>query len=198
MERHLYFPVTSFLQALNHQYGTNPAFVAIALAGPNVASTEIIFPSADNNSIKQRATASKPFVAADAAWTALLLNQYPANSAEQNSDQAFIGQWYNTINFFETTFSGVTLFITPDNGNNLPNFIGASVPAAAVSPPATLGTVHSDNTLWAVDCASNVKNPVSCEAKTEILSNLVAAVSGPPAAAPPSSTPTQRPPQSAA
>ena len=97
----------------------------------------------------------------DATWAALIQHSFPSNSAYQNTDQAFIDAWKQAIDAYESIFSGVTLFIGADAGDDFPNF------SQTVTP-------HADNTLFAVDCSNSPKTEImSCEAKTEILSYFV-------------------------
>jgi uncharacterized protein (TIGR03437 family) len=146
----------AFLMQLNARYGSNPAFVAIAIAGPVGASDEMIFPTSANTSAAQPSG-----LAVDATWAALIQHSFPSNSAYQNTDQAFIDAWKQAIDAYESIFSGVTLFIGADAGDDFPNF------SQTVTP-------HADNTLFAVDCSNSPKTEImSCEAKTEILSYFV-------------------------
>ena len=146
----------AFLMQLNARYGSNPAFVAIAIAGPVGASDEMIFPTSANTS-----TAQPSGLAVDATWAALIQHSFPSNSAYQNTDQVFIDAWKQAIDAYESIFSGVTLFIGADAGDDFPNF------SQTVTP-------HADNTLFAVDCSNSPKTEImSCEAKTEILSYFV-------------------------
>jgi uncharacterized protein (TIGR03437 family) len=146
----------AFLMQLNARYGSNPAFVAIAIAGPVGASDEMIFPTSANT------TAAQPSgLAVDATWAALIQHSFPSNGAYQNTDQVFIDAWKQAIDAYESIFSGVTLFIGADAGDDFPNF------SQTVTP-------HADNTLFAVDCSNSPKTEImSCEAKTEILSYFV-------------------------
>jgi uncharacterized protein (TIGR03437 family) len=146
----------AFLMQLNARYGSNPAFVAIAIAGPVGASDEMIFPTSANT------TAAQPSgLAVDAMWSALIQHSFPSNLAYQNTDQVFIDAWQQAIDAYESIFSGVTLFIGADAGDDFPNF------SQTVTP-------HADNTLFAVDCSNSPKTEImSCEAKTEVLSYFV-------------------------
>ncbi|MGB9031881.1 MAG: hypothetical protein WCC27_17290 [Acidobacteriaceae bacterium] len=146
-----------FLLHLSARYNANPAFVYVAMAGPVCGSTEIIFPTTANGSTTQVGA-----VPADDAWAALIQHSFPHVAAYQNSDQVFIDTWKQTIDAYEAVFSGITLILSPDAGNALPEFTGPV-------------TVHPDNTLFAVDCSAAPGEQRSCEAKTEILSYLVAA-----------------------
>jgi uncharacterized protein (TIGR03437 family) len=146
----------AFLMQLNARYGSNPAFVGIAIAGPVGASDEMIFPTSANTSAAQPSG-----LAVDATWAALIQHSFPSNSAYQNTDQVFIDAWKQAIDAYESIFSGVTLFIGADAGDDFPNF------SQTVTP-------HADNTLFAVDCSNSPKTEImSCEAKTEVLSYFV-------------------------
>ena len=154
----------TFLTALNVRYKSNSSFAAIAVAGPVGASDEMIYPTSANDS-----TAQPSALSVDATWAALIQHAFPNNATYQNTDQAFIDQWEQTIDMFEGIFSGITLVLTPDSGADLPRY-GQKV------------TPHADNILFTQDCADALagsKNDLMpCEAKTEILSYF-AAVTGP-------------------
>jgi hypothetical protein len=101
----------------------------------------------------------------DQTWAALI-NLFPNNSAYQNTDQAFIDSWDQAIDAAESLFTGITLFLGPDAGQDFPNF------SQTITP-------HSDNTLFAQDCSSTPNSAImSCEAKTEILAYFLK-VTGP-------------------
>jgi uncharacterized protein (TIGR03437 family) len=145
-----------FLTSLNARYSSNPAFVSIAIAGPVGASDEMIFPTSEND-----AAAQPSGLTVDATWAALIQHSFPSTSAYQNTDQVFIDAWKQAIDASEAIFTGVTLFIGADAGNDFPNF------SQTVTP-------HPDNTLFAQDCSNSPKTEImSCEAKTEILSYFV-------------------------
>jgi hypothetical protein len=137
---------------LNLRYRSNPAFVAIAVAGPICASTEMILPTTFN----QSTTLSG--VAADTAWKTLIAHSFPYVPSYQNSDQVFIDLWKQTIDAYEQIFSGVTLFLSPDSGGDLPE----------------LPSVIHDIALFNVDCSTS-NQPLSCGAKTEVLSYFISA-----------------------
>lgn len=149
---------TAFLKDLNSRYASNPAFISIAIVGAIGASDEMILPTSAND-----ATTQPSGLSADDTWAALLQHSFPNNSAYQNTDQAFIDSWKQAIDTAESIFSGVTLFLSADAGNDYPSF------SQNVTP-------HSDNTLFAQDCAA-IQPPeaMSCEAKTEILSYFLTA-----------------------
>lgn len=161
----------NFLLHLSARYNDNPALVAIAVAGPVGASDEIILPTDSNKSFQQPPASPNSKPDADQAWSTLINNAFPSNSGYQNTDQVFIDQWEQTISVYESIFRGVTLFLGPDAGQDLPEF-------AALNMNPIM--VHKDNTLWANDCNGPAQNnlPRSCEAKTEILSYFVT-VAGP-------------------
>lgn len=139
-----------FLAHLSARYSGNPAFTSIAMGGPVCGSTEIIFPTTQNKSVQ---VSGMP---ADEAWQVLIRHSFPFLPGYQHTDQVFIDAWKQTIDAYEFLFSGITLVITPDDGADLPE------------QPYPV-SVHPGNFLYAADCAiSNF--PMSCEAKTEILS----------------------------
>jgi hypothetical protein len=149
-----------FLVHLDAKYQFNPAFISIAIAGPIGASTEIILPT-DGNTTDPQPSGLTP----DNMWLALIKHSFPTVKSYQNTDQVFIDEWKQVVEGYENIFRGVTLFISPDAGNDLPSF----------SPDVT---PHHDNTLFAEDCMPTQLNVMSCEAKTEILSNFIT-VDGP-------------------
>ena len=150
----------TFLSSLNDRY---KAFIGIAVAGPTSASDEMILPTtADTQDAVVTPTGN---FKADDAWSTLVAHSFPGNQSYQGSDQAFIDAWDQEIDAYESIFSGITLFLAPDAGNALPEY-GDTV------------TVHPDNTLYAQDCSDSINGTthdgMSCEAKTEVLSYLVA------------------------
>jgi len=149
---------TAFQTSLNARYGSNPALVAVVITGPILASDEMILPTTVNT------TAAQPSgLAPDDMWAVLIQHSFPTNAAYQKSDQVFIDAWKQAIDAAESIFTGVTLFLGPDAGNDFPTFGLTSV------------TPHADNTLFAAECSSAPPAQlVSCEAKTEILSYFVA------------------------
>jgi len=141
-----------FLVHLNLRYRSNPAFVAIAVAGPICASPEMILPTQFNGST----TASG--LDADTAWKMLIAHSFPYFPSYQNSDQVFIDAWKLTIDAYQHIFSGVTLFLSPDSGGDMPEL------------PAV---IHYTK-LFNVDCSTS-NQPLSCGAKTEVLSYFLSA-----------------------
>jgi len=153
---------TAFLTSLNARYGSNPALVAVAIAGPICASDEMILPTTVNTPAPQPSG-----LAPDDMWAVLIQHSFPTNASYQKSNQAFIDAWKQAIDAAESIFTDVTLFLGPDAAQDLPTYGLTSV------------TPHADNTLFALECANALKtNLVSCEAKTEILSYFVT-VNGP-------------------
>jgi len=153
----------NFNTQLNTRYAANPAFVCIAVAGPVGPSDEMILPTTANDAAIQPSG-----LLVDDTWAALIKHSFPNNSSYQGSDQVFIDEWKQVIDAYERTFSGVTLSVSPDAGNDLPAF-GKKV------------TPHPDNVLYVSDCAASIASNIgimSCEAKAEILSYFIA-VTGP-------------------
>jgi hypothetical protein len=147
-----------FLEHLAVNYQSDTAFVSIAVAGAICASTEIILPTSANSP-------PQPAGSVDSMWARLINNSFPDVSDYQQTDQVFIDEWKCAIDEYERIFSGVTLFISPNVGKDLPEFVQNLVPVQ----------VHDDNTLYCENCrlAAADGHMRSCEAKTEILSHFV-------------------------
>ena len=139
----------TFLTALAARYGSNPAFVSIAVAGPTAASAEMLLPSGTALSQSQFGGLSPNQV-----WLQLLAFHYAGMAAYQRTDQAFIDEWNAAIDMYGQVFSGITLVAT--TGDGLPNFAGG-----AFSIP----------TAFAKDCTSAAD--MDCAAETTILSHFV-------------------------
>jgi hypothetical protein len=109
----------TFLTALAARYGSNPALVSIAVAGPTAASAEMTTVS---NSTATNPQTPFPGVSLSPndMWSKLLAFHYAGMTAYQNSDQAFIDEWNNAIDLYGQLFSGMTLVAT--TGGGLPNF----------------------------------------------------------------------------
>ncbi len=118
----------TFLTALATRYGSNPAFGAIAVAGPTASSEEIMLPINDLTTNPQ--TEFGVDIAPNDMWLKLLAFHYPGMAAYQKSDQAFIDEWNAAINMYGEIFSGVTLIAS--TGTGLPNLspTGFMVPSA--------------------------------------------------------------------
>jgi hypothetical protein len=118
----------TFLTALAGRYGSNPAFVSIAVAGPTAASAEITTVSnADANNPQTQFTG--PNISPNDMWLALFLFHYPGMAAYQGTDQAFIDEWDAAIDMYGEVFSGVTLVATM--GDKLPSFDNNNHPIPA-------------------------------------------------------------------
>lgn len=139
----------TFLMALNARYGSNPAFVSIAVAGPTAASAEMIMPSDGTAAAQTQFGGIQP----DDMWLKLLTLQYPGQTAYQNSDQAFIDEWDAAIDMYGKIFSNLTLVAT--TGSGLPNLnkTGFTIPSA-----------------FSGDCN---KPDMDCAAETTILSHFM-------------------------
>jgi len=138
----------TFLMALAARYGSNPAFVSIAVAGPTASSAEMILPNGTAHSQSQFGGISP-----NDMWLQLLAFHYPGMAAYQKSDQAFIDEWNAAIDMYGQIFAGVTLVAT--TGSGLPNFAGGNF----TIPSAFSG-----------DCG---RAEMDCAAETTILSHLV-------------------------
>ncbi len=150
------FAWDDFLFHLNARYSSNPAFVSISIAGPMCASNEFILPTTANGSTQASG------MPADKAWRVLIHHSFPFWPGFENSDQVFIDAGRQAIDAYKGIFSGITIISNPDAANDFPE-----------QPYPVF--VHPDNTLFAVDCSTATQNPMSCEAKTEILSYFVTA-----------------------
>jgi hypothetical protein len=141
-----------FLMVLAGQYGSNPALVSIAVAGPTAASAEMITP-ANGNTPEQIFGTVK--IEPNTMWRRLLKFFFPAGPGKpkyQNSDLVFIDTWDEAINLYGTTFSGLTLVAT--TGNGLPN----------------LGSDYTIPKAFTADCPDP---DMDCGAETTILSYFV-------------------------
>jgi hypothetical protein len=139
-----------FLSEVNDRYKNHQEFAAIAIAGPNGASTEMILPT-DTNGSRQG-----PGWKADAAWSVLIGNSFPLSTNEyQHSDDVFVTQWETTIDTYEGIFKNVTLFLSPDSGDDFPEFNEKSI--------------TDPDWLFTADCSNATDYPMSCKAKTDVL-----------------------------
>ena len=145
----------AFLERLIFRYEFNPAFVAIAVAGPTTASTEMVLPTSQNGSLVPTETKGV-YMMADEAWQALISHSFPGVSSYQNSDQVFIDYWNQTIDWYDSAFNGITLVLSPDAGDNLP----------------ALGSGTLSSQLISYDCTLPADTQ-SCQAKAEILAHFV-------------------------
>ena len=141
----------TFLTALEARYGTNPAFVSIAVAGPTAASAEMIMPNDGNSTNPQ--TQFGAGISPNDMWLKLLAFHYPGLAAYQNSDQAFIDEWDAAIDMYGKIFSNVTLVATTGSGLPKLSRTGFTIPSA-----------------FSGDCK---KPDMDCAAETTILSHFV-------------------------
>lgn len=89
-----------FLTAVAAKYGSNEAFVSIAVAGPTAESVEIIVPHTN---------------AATERWASLLQGAY-RDASYHRSDKAFVEEWDNAVKMYGEVFSNVTLVLTRGSG----------------------------------------------------------------------------------
>ena len=183
----------AFLTALQTRYGSNPALVALTMAGPTAASPEMILPNnyntcatdgsnSDTNGrcytcphgTKPPCTQSNGMLAED-MWNMLFqkTSAYP-----QNSDEAFIDQWIKTIDFYESLFADITLDITPADGASLPSF-GSGFP---FTPSAGNVLYHPECDFSDTGGSTYVDHNYqtrSCDAATTILTYFMNTLGGP-------------------
>ena len=165
---------TKFLGELNghvqqSQYAAS--LVAIGVAGPTSASSEIIMPtSADGAKL-----AVDPGGDVDGAWNRVILNALGTvfTKNETYTDQPFIDAWSQTVQAYQNTFNGPTLILIPDQGDKLPEYCFPLYCVNSVTP------LQLDMKLFYTICSKfNPGNyAVSCEAKARILANFAAAQS---------------------
>jgi uncharacterized protein (TIGR03437 family) len=115
----------TFLTAFNARYGSNPAFVSIAVAGPTAASAEITTVSNDDANNPQTQFSGGP-ISPNNMWLQLFAFHYPGMAAYQGTDQAFIDEWDAAIDMYGEIFSGITLVGTW--GDKLPSFDSNNYP----------------------------------------------------------------------
>jgi uncharacterized protein (TIGR03437 family) len=118
----------TFLTALAARYGSNPAFVSIAVAGPTASSAEIILPGDDDADNPQTQFSGGP-ISPNNMWLQLFAFHYPGMAAYQGTDQAFIDEWDAAIDMYGQVFSGVTLVVTLDD--KMPSFGNNTQPIPA-------------------------------------------------------------------
>ncbi len=116
-------------------------------------------------------------------WGRLIQNSFQLNQNNylEYPDLAFIDAWSHTIQTYETTFSGVTLILIPDDGKDMPEL--ATLPSgdqtalwntkvgvlsAFIAAP---GSNEKATMAGGMDCSTDAStdNSVSCEACTEDL-----------------------------
>jgi hypothetical protein len=142
-----------FLEQLNARYKYDEAFAAVAVAGPVGGSTEMILPT-DNNDSSTQPSGEK----VNQMWETLIEHSFPNNSTYWKNDQVFINSWEQAINTFESVFAGISLDLTPDSADDLPEF-------SSTLPP-NLPAIYN------YDCSATI-DVMSCEAKVEIITYFI-------------------------
>jgi hypothetical protein len=94
----------AFLTAVAARYGSNEAFVSIAVAGPTAESVEIILPRSGNQLER---------------WAELLQGAY-RDSSYHRTDKAFVEEWDAAVTMYAEVFRNITLVVT--RGSGLLNF----------------------------------------------------------------------------
>ena len=165
-----------FLKQVNAQYGGKRAFVSIAVAGPNGASTEMVLPTTANGSFQ---SLQNPTEQADDAWSKMIAHDFQDKPKYQDTDEVFIDNWTQTIKVYEQYFPDVTLVLTSNDGEDLPAF-----PWNTTMPHHPGKEKLFDKMLFEKDCSQAIQEvnngtPFtktdyrSCEAKAEILSRFL-------------------------
>jgi hypothetical protein len=157
-----------FITALANRYVTNPSFVSITVGGPTSSSNEMMLPnnvlSPDPltlpSSVPMPPWATSVSIMTNDAWQWLLANHYTVSSLDPvnyaATDQAFIDEWNAAIDFFESTFTGLTIGVT-NASHMLPDFeYGGSVAPG-----------------WEGECPATPPE-MACAAMTQIYAHLAA------------------------
>ncbi|HZS41446.1 MAG TPA: hypothetical protein VFF06_31670 [Polyangia bacterium] len=157
---------TNFLTQLASYYSVlgphpeyTPLLVAVHISGPIGASPEMILPKGDMGQPDGGPTTG---VSPDVIWSTLMQHQRPQLAG---TEQPFINAWNSAINVHNQIFTGITLVLTPDNGERLPNFAASS------------------STISQQVCVAPTTNLDSCEAVSSVLGHFFANVGGANAAA---------------
>ena len=111
----------AFLTAVAARFGTNDAFVSIAVAGPTAESVEIILPRSGDQLER---------------WAALLEVSY-RDASYHRSDRAFVEEWSAAVSMFGEVFRNVTLVVT--RGSGLLNFTHGQNEAAQAEIMSAFG-----------------------------------------------------------
>jgi sugar lactone lactonase YvrE len=123
---------SNFLCELNKQFGADPLFVSISVAGPTAGSEEMILPNNGNTcpchtnkpscdtkcpsgtNAEPQPNGEMP----DQMWNQLLTNHF--GPSENHSNDQFIQEWEDAIDLYDGIFHGVTLVVTPGDGEGFP------------------------------------------------------------------------------
>jgi hypothetical protein len=106
-----------FVEDVAARYGTDQALVAVVIAGPSCATTEMIIPTSANSSPQQSG------LDVDYVWKKLIANSFPNNKTyAMYPAQAFVDYWELTIRGFEQIFANanLTFILTPDDYKSMP------------------------------------------------------------------------------
>jgi len=154
-----------FVEELAARFGTDRALVAVVIAGPTCATTEMILPSTACGSLQQSG------LAADDAWRRLIANSFPNDTTyEMHPAQVFVDYWERTIRKFERIFAdaNLTLILTPDDFKSMPEFDGTTLPF----PPLSNEQAQDFVNFLDDDCHdAQLKHPplaLSCQTKATI------------------------------
>jgi hypothetical protein len=122
---------SNFLCAFNNQFEDNPCFVSISVAGPTAGSEEMILPNNGNTCpchtnnacgvncpSGTNAELQPNGLMPRQMWNQLLTNYYGPSGDDSND--AFVQEWENAINLYDGIFHGVTLVVTPGDGEGFP------------------------------------------------------------------------------
>jgi hypothetical protein len=111
----------TFLTQVAARYGTNGAFVSIAVTGPTAESAEMILPRAGDQLER---------------WAQILQANY-SDPSYHRSDKAFVEEWGAAVTMFADVFRDVTLVLT--RGSGLLNFSSGQASAAHAAIVSAFG-----------------------------------------------------------
>lgn len=107
------------LIAVHGRYQSYGELVGINMAGPTGASPEFILPATTTTDPNSDNYYGECGYSAAAMWAALLAPVSPNGVA---SDDIFVSLWASTVEVYDGIFSGITLIMSPDNGDAMPSY----------------------------------------------------------------------------
>ena len=174
-----------FVEDLAANYGQDQALVAVVIAGPTAATTEMILPTSANGSFQCSPVAGNPTqcncppasgnstrcVPADQAWQTLITNSFKTDRTyQQYPAQIFVDYWERAIRMYEEIFSAsnLALILTPDNFENMPD-VGPSLPL----PQLGNERLTDFENFYGIDCRLAQSDSMSCQLKATVIFYLL-------------------------
>jgi len=131
---------------------------SVGIGGPICGSIEMILPTDKGGSYVELQSHHR--IPADTVWATVIANNFGTKYASAPG-QPFIDSWNRAIDDYQAIFSGITLRLNPDGGNDFPEL--------GIAPDVDDGKVY--NALLATECAQN--NTDSCRAKVAVLYHFI-------------------------